>query len=101
MSIFQKVPTQHTVTMSRQRAKSLPRDGEAHQQCARCVIPLVGHVHVPVHVEPETEESLSAIRNPQSAPPPRSWFIAFQFLLLPEHSFDRFIRLPACLLHNN
>lgn len=99
MSIFQKVPTQHTVTMSRQRAKSLPRDGEAHQQCARCVIPLVGHVHVPVHVETERERGI-ALRHPhpQSAPPPRSWLIAFQFLLLPEHSFDRFKSacLPAC-----
>lgn len=81
--------------MSRQRADFLPRDGdgEAHQQCARCVIPLVGHVHVPVHVETEREESLSAIRIRN--PPPRSWFIAFQFLLLPERSFDRF--KSACL----
>lgn len=83
--------------MSRQRADFLPRDGEgeAHQQCARCVIPLVGHVHVPVHVETERERnrsppSASAIRTT-----PRSWFIAFQFLLLPEHSFDRF--KSACL----
>lgn len=69
--------------MSRQRAKSLPRDGEAHQQCARCVIPLVGHVHVPVHVETEREESLSAIRirNPHHPPGHGSW--PFNFYCCP------------------
>lgn len=80
---FSKVPTQHTVTMSRRRAKSLPRDGEAHQQCARCVIPLVGHVHVPVHVETDREESLSAIRIRNPHHPPGHGSLPFNFYCCP------------------
>lgn len=74
-----------SVKMSRQRADFLPRDGdgEAHQQCARCVIPLVGHVHVPIHVETEREESLSAIRFRSPHHPPGHGSLPFNFCCCP------------------